>query len=148
MAIPSFDKHGFLPAGVYDCTLDEIKGRFGRFELNDRRPALFERLSDFVREAGATGFVRFLLVDGSFVTARLDPNDIDLVVVLLRNHDLTAELLPGQYNVVSRRRVQRRYGFDIVSVREESVEYDEAVAFFTQVRHAPALRKGMLRLAL
>jgi hypothetical protein len=24
MAIPSFDKHGFFPAGVHHCTIEEI----------------------------------------------------------------------------------------------------------------------------
>jgi hypothetical protein len=28
------------------------------------------------------------------------------------------------------------------------IEYDEAVAFFQQVRHEPALRKGILKLRL
>ena len=107
-----------------------------------------QRLSAFVEEARLAQFARFLLIDGSFVTGTASPNDIDLVVVLAADQDLRADLSPAQYSLVSRRRVQSRYGFDIVAVREESGEYKEAVAFFTQVRHAPALRKGMLRLVL
>jgi len=49
---------------------------------------------------------------------------------------------------VSSRSVRRRYGFDIVVVREYTVEYEEAVAFFQQVRGQPALRKGILKLTL
>jgi hypothetical protein len=133
MAIPSFDQHGCLPPAVHDCTLEEIKARFGRFQENDRRPELFARLSAFVEEARSAHFARCLLIDGSFVTATASPNDIDLVVVLAVDQDLGADLSPAQYNLVSRRRVQSRYGFDIVAVREESVAYQEAVAFFTQV---------------
>jgi hypothetical protein len=101
-----------------------------------------------LRRRDLRNFARFLLINGSFVTRTATPNDIDMVVVLGANHDLTADLSPAQYNLVSRRRVQNRYGFDIVAVREESVEYQEAVVFFMQVRYAPALRKGMLRLVL
>jgi hypothetical protein len=36
----------------------------------------------------------------------------------------------------------------MVVVREQTVEYDEAVAFFQQVRRQPALRKGILKLGL
>jgi hypothetical protein len=148
MPIPAFDEHGFLPLGVYDCTLAEIKARFGSFQATDQRPTLFQKLQALIAEARAAGFVRSLLIDGSFVTATPNPNDIDLVLVLPLGHDLTADLSPAQYNLVSKRRVQKRYGFDIVAVRESTLEFNEAVAFFQQVRHQPALRKGILRLLL
>ena len=72
----------------------------------------------FVAEARRSQIVREIMVDGSFVTATPEPNDIDLIVVVARDHDLTADLRPGAYNVVSKKRVQKRFGFDIVAVRE------------------------------
>jgi hypothetical protein len=57
-------------------------------------------------------------------------------------------LSPAAYNVISKRRVQRRFGFDMVAVREGRTEVDDAVAFFQQVRQQPALRKGLLRVRL
>ena len=137
-----------LPAAIHDCTLDELKNRFGSFQISDRRLQLFRRFEQFVADAQAAQFPRDLVIDGSFVTGEPAPNDIDLVLVLPQSHDLTANLLPGQYNLVSRRSVRRRYGFDIVVVRENTVEYEEAVAFFQQVRGQPALRKGILNLTL
>ena len=148
MPIPPLDEHGLLPAGVHDCTLEEIRARFGSFQGTDRRTRLFQKLQELVAEARAVKFCRSLLVDGSFVTAKLDPNDIDLVLVLPLDHDIKADLTPAAYALVSKKRVQKRYGFDIVSVREQTLEYDEAVAFFHQVRGKRALRKGILRLQL
>lgn len=148
MPIPPLDQHGFLSVGVHDCTLDELKGRFASFQISDQRPKLFQKFLTLVAEAQAARFARFLLIEGSFVTAKPDPNDVDLVLVLPLTHELKADLPPAQYNLVSKRRVQRRFGFDIVAVRENTVEYNEAVAFFQQVRGQPALRKGLLRLAL
>jgi hypothetical protein len=148
MPIPPLDQHGLLSAGIHDCTLDELKDRFGAFQISDQRPKLFQKFLVFVTEAQAARFARCLLIDGSFVTAKANPNDIDLVLVLPLTHDLTSDLSPAQYNLVSKRSVQKRYGFDIVAVRENTVEYNEAAAFFQQVRGQPALRKGLLRLAL
>jgi hypothetical protein len=146
--MPPLDQNGLLSAGIHDCTLDEIRDRFGSFQANDQRPKLFQKLAAFIAEAQAARFARWLLIDGSFVTAKANPNDIDLVLVLPLTHDLNLDLSPAQYNLVSKRNVQRRYGFDIVAVREKTVEYEEAAAFFQQVRGQPGLRKGLLRLAL
>jgi len=146
MSIPLFDEHGFLPAGVHDCALAEVKSRFGLAPGSDRRPQLFRKLQALVAEVRAANFARCLLLDGSFVTSKADPNDIDLVLVLPRAHDVSADLPPAQYNLVSKRRVQKRYGFDMVAVREEMQEYEAAVGFFQQERHEPTLRKGLLRL--
>jgi len=42
MPIPALNEHGLLPAGIHDCTLDELKSRFGSFQISDRRNQLFE----------------------------------------------------------------------------------------------------------
>ena len=146
MPIPSLNQDGLLPVGIHDCTLAELKIRFGVFQSNDQRPRLFARLESFLAEVRAAGLVRSVLVDGSFVTSKPDPNDIDLVVVVLSGHDYTADLLPSQYNVLSKFRVRKRFGFDMVAVREGTAEFDDAAAFFRQVRNRPHLRKGILRL--
>jgi len=148
MPIPPLDQHGFLPVGVHDCTLAEIKARFGTFQRSDRRSRLVAELETFLSEAAKTGLVVSVVVDGSFVTATPAPNDIDLIVVVAASHDLRADLGPGAYNIVSKKRVQRRFGFDIVAVREESLEFDDAVGFFEQVRGDASQRKGLLRIRL
>jgi hypothetical protein len=148
MPIPPLDENGLLPPGVHDCTLTEIAARFGGFQGNEQRPRLMAKLEVFVMEARASGIVRLVLVDGSFVTGKDAPNDVDLIVVVAKEHDFSADLLPLAYNVVSKRRVQRRFGFDILVARDGSVEYGKWVQFFQQVRLEPAHRKGILRLRL
>jgi uncharacterized protein DUF6932 len=148
MPIPPLDSSGVLPVGLHDCTLTEIKSRFGSFEGSDRRPHLFAKFESFVAEARSSQIVRSLIIDGSFVTAKLAPNDIDLIVVVVRDHDLTMDLRPVAYNIVSKIRVRNRFGFDIITVREETSEFDNAVAFFEQIRRMSAVRKGLLRIWL
>lgn len=148
MAIPALDQNGLLPVGVHDCTLDELKARFGSFQISDRRPQLFARLEAFLSEARATGLVVSLLVDGSFVTSKPEPNDIDLILVVVPNHSFAADLSPLEYSVLSKRRVHRRYGFDLLVACDDSDEYRRYVRFFQQIRFAPERAKGILRLKL
>jgi len=89
-----------------------------------------------------------ILVDGSFVTAKPDPNDIDLVIVLRASHDFSADLPAAQYDVLAQKRVRRRFGFDILVVKNGSESLEQAVAFFQQVRQRPEGRKGLLEIML
>lgn len=148
MPIPPFTPAGLLPEGIHDCTLDELRDRFGQFQRTDRRPRLFERLEAFVREAGRTGFVATIIVDGSFVTATDAPNDVDVIVVLRAKHDMQASLRPFEYNVVSRGQIRRMHRIDALISQEGRKELDEQIEFFSGLRSDVNKRKGMLRVTL
>jgi hypothetical protein len=148
MAIPEFDELGWFPGGIYDCTLREAAGRFGRFHLSDRRPVLWARLVEFLNEARASGLVEAVVLDGSFVGARTDPNDIDLAVVVRAGHDFSADLPPSQYNLLAQKRVRKRFGLDIVVVKNGSENLEWAIAFFQQIKQRPGFKKGVLRIRL
>jgi hypothetical protein len=146
--ISPFNEHGWLPDGIHDCTMDEAGERFGAFQGTDRRPQLWTRFADYIGEAKACGLLEAVLVDGSFVTATPEPNDIDIVVVVSADHDLAADFQPSEYNVLSKRRVNRRFGFDLLVARAGSEEYRRYVGFFQQVRLEPGRKKGILRVWL
>ena len=95
-----------------------------------------------------SGLIEALLMDGSFVTAEPNPNDIDLVIVVADEHDFRADLPPASYNVLAQQRVRRRFGFDIVVVKNGTEDLTWAVEFFAQVRQQPALKKGLLRISI
>jgi len=69
MAIPPLNEHGWLPEGIHNCTPEETAKQFGMFQGSDRRPLLWAKFVEFVREAKACGLIDAILVDGSFVTA-------------------------------------------------------------------------------
>ena len=106
------------------------------------------RFTDFMREVKACALVEAVLVDGSFVTAKSEPNDIDLVLVVGPGHDFSTDLSPVQYNLLAQHRVRRRFGFDIVVVKNGSENLEQAVGFFQQVKQRPGVKKGMLRIKL
>ena len=128
--------------------MDEAGERFGAFQSTDRRPLLWRRFADFIREAKACGLLEAVLVDGSFVTATPEPNDIDIVMVVAPSHDFSRDLPPGHYNVLAQLRVRMRFGFDIVVVKNDSENLEHAVAFFQQIKQQPGVRKGILRIKL
>jgi len=148
MPIPLLTKQGRLPEGIHECALEEMAERFGTFQGSEQRPRLFARLREFIGEARSSGIFESLIVDGSFVTADPEPNDIDLVLLAAQDHDFSAELTPAQYNLLTQRRVRKRFGFDIVVVRSGSENMENAIAFFQQVRQQPGAKKGLLRIKL
>jgi hypothetical protein len=102
----------------------------------------------FVSEAKACGLINAIVLDGSFVSAYSSPNDIDLILVVSADYDFGGDFQPSTYNVLSKRRVNQRYGFDLLVARTDSEEYRQYVEFFQQVRLAPARKKGIVRIHL
>ena len=128
--------------------MDDAAERFGAFQSSDRRPQLWARFAEFMREVKACRLIEAVLVDGSFVTATTDPNDIDLVLVVPAGHDFEADFQPSEYNILSKRLVNRRFGFDLLVARADSEEFRRYVGFFQQVRLEPGRKKGILRIWL
>ena len=58
----------------------------------DRAP--WAKLRDFLRELKACAIAETVLLDGSFVSGKTDPNDIPLIVVVPAPHDFSADLFP------------------------------------------------------
>ena len=68
----TIDDFGNLPAGIHTCSVAELEIRFGGG--SEERQAEISELMHFI-EAARTAGVRRLLVNGSFVTGKLAPND-------------------------------------------------------------------------
>lgn len=148
MAIPELSETGVLPVGVHDTSIEEVGQRFGAFTVSDRRPNLFDRLSDYVAALVETGLVSAVMVDGSFVTSKPEPNDIDLIVILKKPLDFEAEpIAPTKYNALASSKVRRIWGFDVFFVLQDSPALDERCDFFQRIRESDG-RKGVIRIWL
>jgi hypothetical protein len=80
VALPAFTSSGDLPLGVHRATLREILVRFGIG--SPRRQVMALRLEGLYRLAMRTGQVARFVVFGSFVTAKPEPNDVDLFLLM------------------------------------------------------------------
>lgn len=148
MPTPLPNADGLLPPGVHSCNWEEIKRRYGAFRLSDRRPRLFNKLADLLVRLRASQLFVAVVVDGSFATEQAEPNDIDLVLVLRRDHDWQREPSPDDYRLLDRSSLRRHFGFDAFMATDGSPAYQGMVEFFSRVRDNPEARKGMLRVEL
>ena len=72
--LPPLTAQGYLPPGVHSSTLDELLARFG--QGSEQRIAQADSLRWLVPICQRAGIAR-LIVNGSFVTSRREPNDVD-----------------------------------------------------------------------
>jgi len=77
--IPPFDDSGFLPPGIHPATMAEIEARFGR--ESELRRVQMESVRWMVDLAARAGVLRIVL-NGSFVTDIMEPNDVDCVLLV------------------------------------------------------------------
>lgn len=76
--LPAFNTNGYLPPGIHICTTEELFERFG--VGSPAREEQAEELAALIEWSLRSGIKR-LIVDGSFISARLEPNDVDLVLL-------------------------------------------------------------------
>jgi predicted nucleotidyltransferase len=79
---------GDLLPGLYRATLPDVLERFGQGSV--QRRAVAARLSRLHQLAVSTGQLARFVVFGSFVTAKADPNDVDVVLLMEDAFDLAA----------------------------------------------------------
>ena len=77
--IPPFNEFGYLPPGVHPATLGEINERFG--QLSELRRVQMDSVRWMVALAIRAGVQRIIL-NGSFVTDIIEPNDVDCVMLI------------------------------------------------------------------
>lgn len=83
--LPDFDEFGNLPPGIYRCTPEEVLQRFG--QGSPEREVETKELVRFIQWAIEKG-VRRLMVNGSYITNKKAPNDVDIVILPGENFSL------------------------------------------------------------
>ena len=85
MAFPEFNENGDLPVGIYKATLQEVIDHFGQGSL--QRQLVGRRLKKIYFSAKETNQVLRFIVYGSFVTAKENPNDVDIFILMKDGFD-------------------------------------------------------------
>ena len=109
---------------------------------------LFIRLEELVADLKKSSVIIALVVNGSFVTGKAAPNDVDVLIVLGTGHDWQADLRPGDYALLSHSLFRRRFGFDVLVAEDGSELYWKYVRFYSQSRELPDATRGILRIEL
>ena len=143
--IPAFTEQGFLPPGIHRATVEEFKERFVVFQGSDRRFQIFGDLEKLFDQAARSGIIKRIIMAGSFVTAKPEPNDFDCLVVL-DPAIVGTPLRPVEYQLVSRRMARRMFGGDVMPALDQSMALQQYLAFFQTTRDGT--RVGMVEIQL
>ena len=88
MTLPNLNHAGELPEGVHQTTMDEVIARFG--SGTSQRQTVTARLQRIYQLAKDTAKLQRLIIFGSYITAKPEPNDIDIVLIFDDDFDITA----------------------------------------------------------
>src|SRR5688572_22249569 len=123
--IPSFRADGYLPEGLYLASEAEVLFRFGTATRRRRRLAL--RMRRWIELTRGVGGQR-LLIDGSFVTAKGEPNDVDAVLLLPPDfQEQIEEGIPAALDLEEMPLTRRP---EELFAAEDGTDWDEWVEFF------------------
>ena len=141
--IPEFRDDGYLPAGLHVASEAEVTFRFGTDTSRRRRLAL--RLRRWIELSRSISANR-LFVDGSFVTSKPEPNDVDAVVWLpddfvdlVSNGNLEAMELESM--------LLTRHPQEIFAA-EDRRDWDDWLEFFSRTRESDGRRKDVVEITL
>ena len=141
--IPKFRADGYLPEGIYLASEAEVMFRFG--SSSRRRRRLLLRLRRWIELARLVDGLR-LLIDGSFITAKPEPDDIDAVILLPSNFQHQIEqgieaALELEEMILTRRPEE-------IFAAEDETDWNQWIDFFSRTREADGRRKGLVEVIL
>lgn len=141
--IPEFRSDGYLPEGLYRATEAEVTFRFGG--PGRRRQRLILRLRRWIALARAIGAAR-LLIDGSFVTSKDAPHDIDAVILLPT--DFEQQINAGVEAALELEEMLLTRRPEEIFAAEDDIDWNEWVQFFSRTRETDGRHKGLVEIEL
>ena len=143
MALPAFNENGDLPPGIHQTPLSDAVARLGT--KSDRRKLLAQRLQRVYKLASGTGVLVRFVVFGSFVTAKEQPNDVDVFMIMDDNFDVTA--LVGESRLLfDHSAAQNHFGCSVFWVRRlAAIGGEQAAMKYWQIKRDGAER-GILEI--
>lgn len=131
MATPVFMDNGDMPPGIHPGTLREVIARFGTLSPNRMLIAL--RLERTYRLAAVTGQLARFIVFGSFITAKEDPNDVDIFMLMEDTFD-ASQLSDEAELLFDHNAAQTHFGASVFWLRKlAAFEGEEATVQYWQV---------------
>lgn len=141
--LPPFRDDGYLPVGLYHATLESA---VDRFETGSRRRRyLVFRLKRWVEIARAVAAPR-LFIDGSFVTSKNEPDDIDAVVLL--PPDFRQLVFNGTDAAVELDHMLLNRMPEEIFAAEDDEDWNEWIEFFSQTRESDNRKKGLVEIVI
>ena len=129
MPLPELDSHGDLLLGVHRASLDEVLDRFGHG--TPQRELVTVRLVRVHELASGTGKLERFIIFGSYVTAKPNPNDVDIILIMrddFRRKDCPFEAEP----LFDHLPAQQEFGASVFAIRPSQILLETVDSF---IRH-------------
>jgi len=141
--LPAFNADGDLPPGVHRTTLSDVLQRFGQGTV--QRCAVGDRLQRIYHHAASTGQLARFVVFGSFVTAKTEPNDVDIVLLMEDGFDLAS--VTGEAGLVFQHMAaDAHFGASVFwTKRSGAIGGEQAMIEYWQVRREGG-RRGVVEI--
>lgn len=141
--IPDFQPDGYLPEGVFVASEAEVTFRFGT--ANRQRRRLVLRVRRWIYLARQIRAPR-LFIDGSFVTAKAEPNDVDAVILL--PPDFEAQIFAESETAMELEGMLLTRRPEEIFAAEDETDWNEWIEFFSRTRESDGRRKGLVEIEL
>jgi len=135
---PDFDSNGDLPVGIYQATLSAVIAHFGTSTLHRRLVA--QRLACIYALARNTGQLARFIIFGSFVTAKREPNEVD--IFMLMEDTFEAQQVTGEAALIfDHLAAQHSEGASIFWIRRmAAIDGEEAALQYWQITREQTTR--------
>jgi hypothetical protein len=141
-AFPEFNEQGDLPINVYKANLSEVLEHFGKQTLQRRIVA--KRLLRIYDLAVSTNHLVRFIIYGSFVTAKTDPDDID-IFLLMDERFLPEKVLGDAAIIFNHMLVHEREGASIFWSKRGSILGEEQTLIEDwQIKRGSKTRRGIV----
>ncbi len=145
MPVPPFREDGWLPVGHHPATWEEVAERFGG-EPGSRRAFLTDKLlglRDALRVLGVKGT---LLLNGSYVSARPEPGDFDVLLITPPDIQAMKDADPKLALLLDAERAEKEGGYSLFYVPSDSPALDLVSSFWSLSKESVA--KGDVQVEL
>ena len=141
---PEFNEHGDLPPGVHAATLEEILNHFG---TTPRRTIIARRLERIFQLARSTTHLARFIIFGSFITAKRDPNDVDIFLLMEDSVDVR-QVSAEMRLVFDHAAAQNRLGASVFWIRRAAaLGGEEATIVHWQIKRDGS-KRGIVEVTL
>ena len=135
---PEFDLNGDLPVGIHQATLAQVLQHFGTGTI--QRQIIARRLERIYKLAKSTGQLARFIIFGSFVTAKPDPNDVDIFMLMENSFD--SRVVAGETAIIfDHIAAQNAEGASIFWIRRmAAIDNEQAAIEHWQIKRNKYLR--------
>jgi len=145
LPIPPFRDDGWLPVGHHQATWEEVVARF-EGKPGSQRAILTGKLlelRDSLRSLGVTGY---LLLNGSYVSAKSEPGDFDVLVVGPPNIQEMKDADPRLALLLDAERAETVSGYSLFYIANNASNLGLLITFWDVSKEGVA--KGSVRVEL